>query len=306
MRTAAAGTGVRRWLVIGGSLLLITSLLVGCSVFFLGRSAESTNDATGGVSTLTTGAGFDENDILYMILTDRFEDGDPTNNDQGNTEYRPGDLKFYQGGDWQGIIDRIDYLASLGVTAIWISPVSDDEDISKDGGEGGYHGYFTYDYYAPNPHFGDVAKLQQMVSAAHAHGISVVLDVVPNHTADYLAPFATAYDPPGFAPAAPFNNPDWFHHNGDITDYSDPNQLEDHDLGGLDDIDQDNPAARAEIINAYDYWFQTSGADAARVDVAKGLKKTFLEDFEDALSLPTFGEAFDGSVDLVSDYQDYV
>lgn len=257
-----------------------------------------------GFETLATTM-FDENDIVYMVLTDRLSDGNPANNNQGNNEYRPGNLKFYQGGDWQGIINKMPYIKNLGVTAIWISPVSDDQDISKDGGEGGYHGYFTRDYYAPNPHFGNVAKLQELINTAHANGIAVIIDVVPNHTADFLAPFATSYNPSSFAPVAPFNNPSWYHHNGDITNYDDPNQVEDHDLGGLDDLDQDNLAAKTEIINVYKYWFQTTGADAARVDVAKGLKKSFLQEFEQQLGVPTFGEIFDGSVDKIADYQNY-
>ncbi len=283
--------------------LFFISLNTGCSNFFINRiKPDNTRELFSPLANL----GFDENDIVYMILTDRFQDGDSTNNDQGNGEYKPGNLKFYQGGDWQGIINKMSYLSTLGVTAIWISPVSDDEDISKDGLEGGYHGYFTHDYYAPNPHFGSVSKLTELVTTAHSYGIDVIIDVVPNHTADYLEPFASQYNPPSFAPAAPFNNPDWYHHNGDITNYNDPNQVENHDLGGLDDLDQDHPAARAEIINVYKYWFSTTGANAARIDVAKGLKKSFLEDFEDSLALPTFGEAFDGSVDLVSDYQNYI
>lgn len=95
-----------------------------------------------------------ESDIVYMILTDRFKDGDPTNNGTLGKEYRPGQLKYTQGGDWKGITQKLDYIKDLGVTAIWISPPSENELLSRDGQESGYHGYFTHDYNKADPHYG--------------------------------------------------------------------------------------------------------------------------------------------------------
>lgn len=258
-------------------------------------------------STSLAASGYNENDIVYMLLTDRYSDGDPSNNDQGTPggEYQPGNLKFYQGGDWQGVINKLSYIKNLGVTAIWISPVSDDQDISKDGGEAGYHGYFTYDYYSPNPHFGTLAKLQELVSTAHTNGIDVILDVVPNHTGDYLDPFATQYNPPDFHPAPPFNDPNWYHHNGDVTDWNNQWLVENGDIGGLDDLAQEVPAVEQELYSVYQYWFTQTGADAARVDAARSMPKWFLQSFENAIGVPTFGEIFHGNVDYVSDYQNY-
>ncbi|QBY10283.1 alpha-amylase [Deinococcus metallilatus] len=252
-----------------------------------------------------TGSRFNEDSILYMALTDRFSDGNSANNNQGFNEYRPGQLKYYQGGDWQGMINRFDYIKNLGVTALWISPVSDDQDLSKDGGEAGYHGYFTYDYNAPNPHFGTTAKLTELVNLAHTNNVAVVLDVVPNHTGNFLDPGATNYNPATNAPAAPFNNPSWYHHNGDITDWNNQYQVENYDLGGLDDLDQSQTAVRDAIVGAYQNWFNTTGADAARVDAARAMPKSFLQDFQTSLNVPTFGEIFEGNIDYVSDYQKY-
>ncbi len=245
------------------------------------------------------------NDNVLMILTDRYPDGDPSNDNFGHGEYVPGNNKFYQGGDWQGIINKIPYIKSLGVTAIWISPVSDNEWLSRDGTEAGYHGYFTRDFYSPNQHFGTVAKLQELVSTAHANGIKVILDVVPNHTADYLAPFATSYSPSTYKPAAPFDNPSWYHHNGDVTDWNNQWLVENGDIGGLDDLDQSNPAVDSEIKNVYSYWFTTTGADAARVDAARSMPKSFLQSFESAIGVQTFGEIFVGDTAYVADYQNY-
>ena len=146
----------------------------------------------------------DESDIIYMILTDRFYDGDPSNNGKKGYEYRPGQLKYTQGGDWKGIRQKLDYIKDLGVTAIWISPPSENELLSRDGNESGYHGYFTHDYNKADPHYGSKQDLIDLVSEAHQKGLKVVLDVVPNHTADYFKGSSSTYDSMEYQPAAPF------------------------------------------------------------------------------------------------------
>jgi len=114
-------------------------------------------------------------EVIYQLMVDRFANGD-VNNDW-NVD--PGHLGRWQGGDWQGIIDRLDYLEELGVTTIWISPVV--RNVEEDAGFSGYHGYWTQAYDEVNPHFGDMAKLREMVDAAHEREIAVILDVVTNH-----------------------------------------------------------------------------------------------------------------------------
>lgn len=94
-----------------------------------------------------------------MVLTDRFYDGDPSNNGTLGVEYRPGELKYTQGGDWVGLTQKLSYIKDLGVTAIWISPVSKNELLSRDQSESGYHGYFTKDYAAADPHYGTKQEL---------------------------------------------------------------------------------------------------------------------------------------------------
>jgi alpha-amylase len=114
-------------------------------------------------------------EVIYQLMTDRFANGD-VNNDW-NVD--PGHLGRWQGGDWQGIVDNLDYLQELGVTAIWISPAV--RNVEEDAGFSGYHGYWTQAFDQTNPHFGDMVKLREMVDAAHAAGIAVILDVVTNH-----------------------------------------------------------------------------------------------------------------------------
>jgi alpha-amylase len=114
-------------------------------------------------------------EIIYQIMIDRFEDGDPSNN--FNVNY----LKeaAYHGGDWQGVIDRLDYIEALGVTALWISPVV--KNVESDAGFASYHGYWTQDFLSVNPHFGDLTKLKELVRKAHDRDIKVILDIVTNH-----------------------------------------------------------------------------------------------------------------------------
>ncbi len=108
-----------------------------------------------------------ESDIIYMVLTDRFYDGDSSNNGTLGVEYRPGELKYTQGGDWKGLQQKLDYIKNLGMTAIWIPPPSENELLSRDGSESGYHGYFTHDYNSADPHFGTKQDLVDLVNAAH-------------------------------------------------------------------------------------------------------------------------------------------
>ncbi|WP_313131908.1 alpha-amylase family glycosyl hydrolase [Anaerocolumna sp.] len=254
---------------------------------------------------VTNKSALNETDIVYMVLTDRFYDGNPANNGTLNAEYRPGELKYTQGGDWVGLKSKLNYIKNLGVTAIWISPPSENELFSRDGSESGYHGYFTKDYYNPDPHYGTKQDLIDLVDEAHNLGLKVILDVVPNHMADYLEPYASSYSSPSYQPAAPFNNPSWFHQNGDILDWNNEWQVQNCDLGGLDDIDHSNPDARAAIKDVYKMWVDDTGVDGVRVDAARSVDKNFLREFEEYLGVPSFGEIFVGDVDYVSDYQNY-
>ena len=114
-------------------------------------------------------------EVIYQVLVDRFANGDLNNDYNVNLEAPA----RYHGGDWQGLIDRLGYLEALGVTALWISPVV--KNVEEDAGVSGYHGYWTQDFGAVNPHFGDMYKLRELVDACHARGMKVILDIVTNH-----------------------------------------------------------------------------------------------------------------------------
>lgn len=144
----------------------------------LGATSASCGRDVAPVTTdfeLTNNASDWRGEVIYQLMVDRFANGD-LNNDVRVVE---GDLGRYQGGDWQGVIDNVDYLVELGVTAVWISPVV--RNVETDAGFDAYHGYWTQDFLDVNPHFGDIATLRRMVDVLHDHGILVILDVVTNH-----------------------------------------------------------------------------------------------------------------------------
>ncbi len=116
-------------------------------------------------------------EIIYQVLVDRFANGD-VNNDY-NVTYDTANLARYMGGDYQGLIDHVDYFQALGVTTLWISPVV--VNVEEDAGGASYHGYWTQDFLNVNPHFGDLPKLRELVDVMHDNNIKVVLDIVVNH-----------------------------------------------------------------------------------------------------------------------------
>jgi glycosidase len=153
-------------MVVQLKLPLIALLLVGCV-------APSDTDSNWTTTAGQTGDWRDE--VIYQVMIDRFANGDI------NNDFRvlPGDLGRYQGGDYQGLIDHLDYLQKLGVTALWISPVV--RNLETDANFDGYHGYWTRDFSSTNPHFGTMEKLRELTRAAHARNMKVILDIVTNH-----------------------------------------------------------------------------------------------------------------------------
>jgi glycosidase len=134
-------------------------------------------------------------EVIYFLLVDRFANGD-TSNDRGGlggerlaTGFDPTDKYFYHGGDLQGLTQRLDYIAELGATAVWLSPIYKNKPVQAGRARysAGYHGYWITDFTRVDPHFGSNADLTALISAAHARGLKVYLDVVTNHTADVIA-----------------------------------------------------------------------------------------------------------------------
>ncbi|MFW2446425.1 MAG: alpha-amylase family glycosyl hydrolase [Qipengyuania pacifica] len=133
-------------------------------------------------------------EIVYFVLPDRFENGDPSNDrgdfvgDRLETGYDPEHKGFFHGGDLKGLTQRLDYLDRLGVTAIWFAPIFQNKPVQgPEGNESaGYHGYWVTDFTRPDGHFGSRAEFKSFVDAAHARGMKVYMDIITNHTADVI------------------------------------------------------------------------------------------------------------------------
>ncbi len=191
---------------------------------------------------------------IYFIMTDRFSNGDTSNDNYGGFNSNKSNPGQWHGGDFQGIINKLDYIKNMGFTAIWITPVTMQKSTYA------YHGYHTYDFYSVDGHLGNMAKFQELVRTAHSKNIAVMLDVVVNHTGDFRPNNGTA--------KAPFDQADWYHNAGDITqnDYNTNNQsrIENGDVASLDDLKQENPAVATELKN----WANGSFSNLVWMDYA--------------------------------------
>jgi len=135
-----------------------------------------------------------EDEIIYFMLPDRFENGDASNDrggltgDRLHTGYDPVSKGFYHGGDIKGLISRLGYIQGLGATAIWVGPIFQNKPVQGPKGQesAGYHGYWITDFTRVDPHFGTNADFKALVDAAHARGLKVYMDIVVNHTADVI------------------------------------------------------------------------------------------------------------------------
>jgi glycosidase len=122
-----------------------------------------------------------QDNVYYFVLTDRFDDGKPTNNTIGGG-YDPTNPAAYHGGDFIGLQNRLDYLKGLGVNALWLTPIFKNQAVQ--GGTSAYHGYWITDFLNVDPHLGTNAEFRSLVEAAHGRDIRIFLDIITNHTAD--------------------------------------------------------------------------------------------------------------------------
>jgi len=242
--------------------------------------------------------------VVYFLLADRFNDGNPDNNDQGAEEYDPSKLEYYSGGDIKGVTDKLDYIKGLGATSIWLSaPVANQWKRDIEGGLTGFHGYWASDFTQVDKHLGDLKTYQQLSDGLHTRGMYLIQDIVTNHMGDFFGYDASkmdAKDPcagyvshadqshPMSAPVmAPFSNndpckdpaADSFHWTPNLNNYKDPVEEKTYQLSDLDDINTGSPAVRTALKQAYGDWIRNVGVDAFRLDTIKYVEHDFLNDF---------------------------
>lgn len=275
-------------------------------------------------------------EAVYFIVTDRFVDGDPANNfpDQGGEELGTFDRAIhladalpanigYMGGDFKGVMDNADYIADMGFTAIWLTPVIDNPDEaftggsvpggggSNDKGKTGYHGYWGVDFFALDEHLPsadlDYEILTQRLQGEH--GIKTILDIVCNHgSPSFSMPndqpkYGEIYDAEGTLVAD--------HGNLHPTELDADNPLHawyrhQPDLAELSDMNFDNPAVLDYFVAAHSKWID-QGAAAIRIDTIKHMPHAFWKAFSDRIreerpDFFMFAEAWSFDAELLAEY----
>ena len=135
--------------------------------------------------------------ILYFVVTDRFDDGDASNNDQGAGEFNPRSNAHYNGGDFAGLARRLDYIRGLGATALWITPPVANQWWDASARYSGYHGYWAENFMQVDKHLGTLDDYRRLSDALHRRGMFLVQDIVLNHTGNFFSygPGWSASDP---------------------------------------------------------------------------------------------------------------
>jgi neopullulanase len=257
--------------------------------------------------------GLSLDDVIYLIMPDRFANGDPTNDEPAEFpgSHDRSKPRAYHGGDLRGITAHLPYLKDLGVTTVWLTPVV------ENGAAQDYHGYGAVDLYAVDPHLGTLRDYQELVEAAHKQHLKVFFDIVPNHVGPQ---HPWVKDPPAT---------DWFHGTSQqhLNSYSplqgafyglpgkrdydpfealvDPhtpapmrrNLTDGWFFGILPDMNTENPLVVQYLTQNSIWWAETSGLDGYRIDTFPYVPRAFWEQWHRELRriyprLSTIGEVF--------------
>ncbi|KAI9463807.1 glycoside hydrolase family 13 protein [Russula earlei] len=233
---------------------------------------------------------------IYQLITDRFA----TFNDAAAPCVA--DARKYCGGSWRGIVKHLDYIQGMGFDAVWISPVSANVEGETVLGEA-YHGYWTKDFDSLNPRFGTADDLRALSDALHKRGMYLMLDVVVNHMVT-RGPGVNLTDL-----SAPFNDISAFHQRCILLESLDSrNQtaVEQCWLGDskfpLPDLNTENPAIVAKLLDWIHKLVQGYGVDGLRVDTVKHIRKDFWPEFSKAAGVFMLGEVFTNTTDYAVPY----
>ena len=239
--------------------------------------------------------GITTDDVIYLIMPDRFADGDQSNNVPAGAPAAATDRKnsrSYHGGDLRGIINQLPYLKELGVTALWLTPWYDNWNGLNNCDKPWcpntyYHGYHAVDYYAVEDRFGDMATLQELVEKAHALGLKIIQDQVANHVGSQ---HPWVKDPPldsWFHGTLAKHSVNKFRNSTLLSPHANQeefrNTLDGWFSDDLPDMNQEEPeVTRYEIQNSL-WWIGVTGLDGIRQDTIQYMPRSFIRDLSDAL-----------------------
>ena len=221
--------------------------------------------------------------VIYFAVTDRFFDGDASNNDAyGVGDYNTGEKggSSYHGGDFAGLNQKLDYLKDLGVNTIWITPIvenitEDQHDNKTDTATYGYHGYWASDFTKLNKHLGTEQQFKALLDAAHSKGMKIMVDVVLNHagygTEKYFNSILTDADGNSISMIRDSNNTI----SGDDKYDS---------LSDLPDFVTENKAVTDQLVTWQTEWMSIYNIDYYRVDTVKHVETTTWEAFKNSLT----------------------
>ena len=216
--------------------------------------------------------GFSNADVLYLLMPDRFANGNPKNDvvkgmrDQSCDRTKP---SLRHGGDLAGIEQHLDYFTDLGVTALWFTPILENNWPNDHGVNSSYHGYATTDYYKVDPRFGTNAEYKQLIDECHKRGLKVVMDMIFNHCSNY---HPWNLDPPT---KDWFNNPNYgLQTSYKLTPVLDPyaskqdmrETVDGWFVPSMPDLNQRNPHLMRYLIQNSEWWIETAGIDGIRMD----------------------------------------
>lgn len=201
-----------------------------------------------------------QEETVYSLMVDRFNNGNTKNDKDVNTQ----DPNAYNGGDFQGIIDKLDYLKDMGFTTIRLTSIYDNTD-------GGYHGYWVKDFYQTDEHFGSVKTFKKLVNEAHKREMKVILDFVTNNVSQ---------EHPWVKDSA---KQDWFHPQQGITNWENQQEIENGWVNNLPDLNQDNPEVKQYLIDAAKWWIKQTDIDGYSLPEVNHVPISFLSDFSEAV-----------------------
>ena len=235
--------------------------------------------------------GFDISDVLYMLMPDRFANGNPKNDIIKGMEDQLCDRNepsLRHGGDLEGLRQHLDYFTDLGVTALWFTPVLENDRPADDGKYSTYHGYATTDYYRVDPRFGTNEEYKALIDECHKKGLKVVMDMIFNHCG-FEHPWVKDMPTRDW-----FNTPEWLHEaqtgqkegqrakvndrylqtSYKLTPVLDPyaskadmrETVDGWFVPTMPDLNQRNPHVITYLIQNSEWWIETVGIDGIRMD----------------------------------------